>query len=340
MQPLVEESLYSRTTLALEATATAFISTSCDEEVIDALAWAERQGLPVVPLGQGSNLVPVGPVEALVLHQADSGIRLLRDDGEQAVLRVRGGHDWHALVGWCLARELHGLENLALIPGTVGAAPIQNIGAYGVELSSCLTAVHGYYLANGEAFTLDREACELSYRDSVFKRRLRDRVIITEVDLRLSRDWRPVLDYPALAAVVNGAGRATPGDVFTAVVEIRQGKLPDPEREPNAGSFFKNPVITEAALERLLGRFPDLPHFTQPGGGFKLPAAWLIEHCGWKGHRRDGVGVHPGHALVLVNYGSNSGSALLQLARDIAASVEEVFGVSLELEPKVLGTAR
>lgn len=339
MQPLVEESLYSRTTLALEATATALVSTTCDEEVVGALEWADRQRLPVVPLGQGSNLVPVGPVDALMLHQADSGIRLLRDDGEQTILRVRAGHDWHALVGWCLARELHGLENLALIPGTAGAAPIQNIGAYGVELSSCLVAVHGYYLANGKSFTLDREACELAYRDSVFKHRLRDRAIITEVDLRLSRDWQPVLDYPALAAVVNGVGRATPGDVFTAVVEIRQGKLPDPEREPNAGSFFKNPVVSEPEVEPLLRRFPDLPHYQQRGGGIKLPAAWLIEQCGWKGHRRDGVGVHPGHALVLVNYGSNCGTSLLQLASEIAASVEEVFGINLELEPRVLGAS-
>ncbi len=337
MQAPAEASLEGRNTLALPARARAFARVADDAELLEALEWAAARQLPVVPLGAGSNVVLAGDIEALVVQQTTAGITVLDQTGESVLLRVAAGHDWHALVDWALRRGFHGLENLALIPGLVGAAPIQNIGAYGVELASVVAAVHGYYLADGRAFSLDRAGCNFGYRDSVFKGRLRDRVVITAVDLRLSRRWRPVLDYPDLAAALSDNPEPGPEAVFSAVVAIRRGKLPDPAVSPNAGSFFKNPVVDEQHAARLRAEFGELPGYPAGPGRIKLSAAWLIERCGWKGRSRGAVGVDPRHALVLVNRGGGTGAELLGLAAAIAASVGESFGVELEIEPRIYG---
>jgi len=293
--------------------------------------------MAVIPLGEGSNVVVAGDLQAMVLRQRTPGIRLLEDHGSNVVLRVGAGENWHALVQWTLRQGLFGLENLALIPGTVGAAPIQNIGAYGVELAPFVAAVHAVGIDDGEALTLSRLECTFGYRDSIFKRELRERVVITAVDLCLGRTPALNIDYPALSAALAGRDVAalTPHDVFEAVVNIRRARLPDPAAEPNVGSFFKNPVIAAEQAGDLAHRFPDIPLFPLAEGGFKTSAAWLIDYCGWKGRRRGGVGVHPGHALVLVNYGSDSGVELLSLAAEIADSVERTFAVALEIEPRI-----
>jgi UDP-N-acetylmuramate dehydrogenase len=333
------ESLRAFNTLGLEATASALAFVESVPELEEALAWSRAEGLPVVALGEGSNIVLAGSPEVLWLRQTGREISALDEEGSQVVLRVDAGHNWHQLVRDMLRRGYHGLENLALIPGTVGAAPIQNIGAYGVEVEQFIRAVHGVELASGKRFQLDASECNFAYRDSIFKGELRDQYVITAVDLALDREPAVELSYPALAQELASRGCANPRprDVYEAVVAVRRRRLPDPLQEPNAGSFFKNPVVDAGLAQGLAARWPDIPRYDQPEGRVKLPAAWLIDRAGWKGHSRAGVGVHPKHALVLVNLGANSGEALLALADDIVASVQRMFGIALEMEPRVYG---
>lgn len=339
MQILQAEPLQPYNTLALQANARALVRIGSDAELTVACRWAREQALPVIPLGQGSNIVLAGDIEALLVRLDTRGMEILLQDAGQVRLRVAAGENWHQLVSWSLQQGYYGLENLALIPGTVGAAPVQNIGAYGVELCSFIEAVHILQPATGEVQSLQPGDCAFGYRDSVFKQELRDQVVITAVDLRLATEPRVQASYPALAGYLDqqGIAKPSPRQIFEAVVAIRQSKLPDPSREPNAGSFFKNPVLDRAQSEALLAEFPGLPSYPQPDSSVKIPAAWLIDYCGWKGFRRDGVGVHPEHALVLVNYGSDSGAALLALAGEIAATVADTFGIELVIEPRIYG---
>jgi len=341
MHVLKAESLRPYNTLALDACASALVHVRSQRSLLAALAWAAAEGLAVVPLGEGSNVVLAGDIEALVVRVETLGIQVLEDSADQALLRVAAGEHWHALVEWSIRQGLYGLENLALIPGTVGAAPVQNIGAYGVELATFVRRVHCVHIATGKEHILEGEACQFGYRDSIFKHKLRDQLIITSVDLLLSRVPDVQADYPVLARALEDRGveNATPMQVFDAVVSIRRSKLPDPAQVPNAGSFFKNPVVTNERASELGRQFSGLPQYPQANGKTKLPAAWLIEYCGWKGHRRDGLGVHPEHALVLVNYGSDRGDALLELAAEVAAAVLDIFDIRLEVEPRIYGRA-
>ncbi|MEM8662440.1 MAG: UDP-N-acetylmuramate dehydrogenase [Pseudomonadota bacterium] len=340
MHVLRNEPLAPLNTLALTSSADYLIHAISDDVVAAAIAFAKDHHLPIMPLGSGSNVVFAGDIERVVLHMSTRGIQIIEDGNSSVVLRIAAGENWHELVASSVQRGWYGLENLALIPGTVGAAPIQNIGAYGVELAPMVERVHCLEFESGQACSFDRKQCEFAYRDSVFKNALKDQFVITAVDLRLQREARVKTDYPALADHLQ-QGRlteVTPQQVFDAVVAIRRSKLPDPEEVPNAGSFFKNPVVSASRAEELIRDFEGLPHYPQADGGVKLPAAWLIEHCGWKGHRRDDLGVHPEHALVLVNYGCNQVKSLLQLAREIADSVLDVFDIALEIEPRVYGS--
>jgi UDP-N-acetylmuramate dehydrogenase len=327
-------------TLALQARAQALVTIRHDADLVAALDWARQRKFPVIPMGDGSNVVLANDLDALVLRMQTRGIELLDSSTDKVSLRVAAGERWHGFVQWTLEQGYYGLENLALIPGTVGAAPIQNIGAYGVELQSTVSQVHGMVNADSSAITLDRGACEFGYRDSVFKHALRDKIIITAVDMELALSANVDISYPALGAAFQGAVAApSPRDVFDAVVNIRRSKLPDPAQVPNAGSFFKNPVLSADRAAALVDKYPALPVYPQPEGTVKLPAAWMIDHCGWKGCERDGLGVHPEHALVLVNYGNGNGDGreLLGLAHDIAASVSREFDVELVIEPRVYG---
>lgn len=341
MQIRRSESLQCFNTLALAGRARALARVGSDADLGEALDWAEAEGLSVVPLGEGSNVVIAGDLDALVVRMYTRGIDMLEDRGDTVLLRVAAGENWHRLVSWAMGQGFYGLENLALIPGTVGAAPIQNIGAYGVELESFVQRVHCVSLADREACAVPGAACGFGYRDSVFKHRLQDRMVITAVDLALSRRPAVQADYPTLARELERRDIAepTPADVFDAVVHIRRSRLPDPARLPNAGSFFKNPVLAGDRVRVLARRFPGLPLYPQADGRIKLPAAWLIDHCGWKGHRRDGLAIHPDHALVIVNYGDDDGKRLLSLAAEVAASVLDTFDVTLEIEPRVYGEA-
>ncbi len=339
MQVLTDAPLGSYNTLGLQGRARALLRVDDMPQLARALAWASAHGLPVIPLGEGSNVVIAGDIEALVLRVALPGIEVLGQTEGRVQLRVAAGENWHHLVQWTLQQGFYGLENLALIPGTVGAAPVQNIGAYGVELAPLVHLVHCIDLATGQTRAIPAGACEFGYRDSIFKHALRDKVVITALELTLWTEPRLQLEYPALATALAGRDRATltPMDVFEAVVAIRRSRLPDPAITPNVGSFFKNPVVDAPQAAALAHRFPGIPQYPQPRGQVKLPAAWLIDYCGWKGARRGGFGVHPDHALVLVGLGGDRGSELLELAAEVAASVMATFGIALEIEPRVYG---
>ena len=291
-------------------------------------------------LGGGSNVLFVGDVARPVLHVAIPGLRVLEDDGTSAVVEAGAGESWDGLVGWALDRGLAGLENLSLIPGTVGAAPIQNIGAYGVELRERLHAVDAIDASTGMRRRFDVAECAFGYRDSVFKRSEGRDWIVVAVRLRLSRDAPLRLDYGEIRDELRAAGVSAPSaaDVAQAVRRIRRRKLPDPAVLGNAGSFFKNPLVAPALAAALAAREPGLPAWPA-GDRVKLSAAWMIERCGWKGYRDGDAGVHAAHALVLVNHGASDGLALLGLARRIRDSVRERFGVEIEPEPVVVGTA-
>lgn len=339
MQPRRAETLLQRNTLALQSHASALVEVAGVDELRSAIDWARAEGLALLPFGEGSNVVLAGDLDALVLYQITTAIEVLAESGSEIRLKVDAGVNWHKLVSYCLAQGWYGLENLALIPGQVGAAPIQNIGAYGVELERYVHAVHAIRIDDGQVLRLGSSECQFGYRDSIFKRELRDSVVITAVELVLSRLPMSQLTYPALQEELadRGITNPQPADVFEAVVSVRRKRLPDPAREANAGSFFKNPVISGKHSDQLLHAHPELPCYEQDDGSVKLPAAWLIEQAGWKGIREGGVGIHPEHALVLVNYATDSGAELLAFANQIATSVNQQFGIELEMEPRIYG---
>lgn len=315
-----------------------WLATLRDPAALPALLALPAARPPLLVLGQGSNVLFAADFPGLVLRPAFADVRLLDDDGDTATVRAEAGASWDGLVDWTLARGLGGLENLALIPGLVGAAPIQNIGAYGAEVAEAIECVEAWDRHAGRPVRLARDECAFGYRDSLFKRDPQ-RWIVTAVEFRLSRSAPLRLDYSGvreeLAAV--GATRPTASQVAEAVRRLRRRKLPDPAVIGNAGSFFKNPVVDAAVAARLREAHPDAPVFPAGAAQRKLSAAWLIERCGWRGHREGDAGIAAEHALVLVNHGHASGAELVALARRVAQSVEQRFGVRLEPEPCIVG---
>ncbi len=295
----------------------------------------ELTQLPKLVLGGGSNILLTQDFPGLVLHMCMKGIAIVGEDADATYVQAAAGESWHQLVRWTLAHGLGGLENLSLIPGSVGAAPIQNIGAYGAEIKDCLHAVTVLDLATGAISTLSNPECEFGYRDSIFKHRLREGAVILDVTLALPKRWQPNLQYAELAREVLQRNVILPAavDISDAVIAIRSRKLPDPAVIGNAGSFFKNPVVSAAQRNLLLESHPQLVSYVQADGSYKLAAGWLIEQCGWKGKNLGAAGVYPKQALVLVNLGGASGQEIVALARAIQADVGQRFGVQLEPEP-------
>jgi len=324
-------------TLRVAATAR-WLATLRDPAALPALLESPAARGPVLVLGEGSNVLFAADFPGLVLHPAFADVRAIDDDGDAATVRAEAGAGWDGLVDWTLARGLGGLENLALIPGLVGAAPIQNIGAYGTEVAESIECVEAWDRHAGRTVRLPRNECAFGYRDSLFKRDA-ERWIVTAVEFRLSRTAPLRLDYSGvreeLAAM--GATGPTAQQVAEAVRRLRRRKLPDPAVIGNAGSFFKNPVVDAAVAGRLLETYPDAPVFPAGAAHRKLSAAWLIERCGWRGRREGDAGIAAQHALVLVNHGHASGAELIALARRVAHSVEQQFGVRLEPEPRIVG---
>ncbi len=295
-------------------------------------------GTTPLVLGSGSNMLFVDAPDVPVLRLTGDGIRITADDGERVLLYADAGVEWHRLVMHSLELGLTGLENLALIPGTAGAAPIQNIGAYGVEVAQRIAAVHVFEPATGAFAALEAADCDFAYRDSLFKQQP-DRWLVTGVEFALHRDAAPTLGYSGITEELQARGVAAPGarDVAEAVIAIRRRKLPDPAVIGNAGSFFKNPIVPAAFAAELQARHPALPVFAAGDGRSKLSAAWLIDSLGFKGLRDGDAGIAASHALVLVNHGGASGRELLAVALEVARAVREAYGVALEPEPRLIG---
>ncbi len=337
LQIAQDVSLRPYNSFAIDVRARLFAQAHDDEQVRQALSQARERGLPLLLLGGGSNLLLTADVEALVLRMASRGIRVLADDGERVTIEAEAGEPWHPFVQWTLQQGYVGLENLSLIPGTVGAAPMQNIGAYGVELKDVFAGLTALDRQSGEVREFSRAACAFAYRDSRFKQEA-GRWVILRVRFALSRSAALHLDYGPVRQRLAEQGLSAPSatDVSRAICAIRSEKLPDPALLGNAGSFFKNPVVSAEQAQQLRAEYADLVAYPQADGRVKLAAGWLIERAGWKGFRQGDAGVHRLQALVLVNYGQASGQELLGLARRIQVDIHERFAVALEIEPNVL----
>ncbi|MBT2787538.1 MULTISPECIES: UDP-N-acetylmuramate dehydrogenase [unclassified Halomonas] len=325
--------LSAANTLRLPCQAERFAAPTTLTALRQTLAQACRKGWPVTLLGGGSNVLLPEKLPGLVVRPALQQFWLSQHQGD-VLAHVGAGVSWHTLVMTTAARGLWGIENLALIPGSCGAAPVQNIGAYGVELADTLQAVQVMELATGRVDWLNAQQCTFGYRDSIFKGELAGSVVITRLVLRLSRTPAPRLGYGDLAARL--VGSLTPLAVAEAVCAIRREKLPDPQVLANAGSFFKNPLVTDAQAVELLHQYPAMPHFPQQGGQTKLAAGWLIDQCGLKGMRDGAFGVHQHQALVLVHFGGGDRQGLMKTASYIADQVEAHFGIRLEPEPRLV----
>ncbi|MEB6590850.1 MULTISPECIES: UDP-N-acetylmuramate dehydrogenase [Pseudomonas] len=329
-------SLKPYNTFGIDVKARYFSQAHDDEQVRQALTQAHQRGLPVLVIGGGSNLLLTGDIDALVLHMASRGRRVLSDDGERIVVEAQAGEPWHPFVQWTLAQGYCGLENLSLIPGTVGAAPMQNVGAYGVEIKDVFVGLTALDRETGELRDFDLAECAFGYRDSLFKRNP-GRWLILRVRFALSRTLQAHLDYGPVRQRLAQQGVATPTAqaISDAICSIRREKLPDPAELGNAGSFFKNPVVSAQLVERIRAQYPGVVAYPQADGQVKLAAGWLIEQAGWKGYREGDAGVHRLQSLVLVNYGQASGVQMHALARRIQADILERFGVELEMEPNL-----
>lgn len=287
-------------------------------------------------LAGGNNILFTRDYDGVLLTPVARQITLLSDDGEEVRVRADAGVEWDDLVEWAVERGLWGIENLSLIPGKAGAAPVQNIGAYGCEAKDAIRRVEMYCVETGAMLTLDAAHCGFGYRESVFKHDLKGKVIITAVEIALSHAPRPRLGYGDVEREVEARGGVTLRNIREAICSIRRAKLPDPAVLGNAGSFFKNPVVGAAAAERLLAEYPDMPHYPAPEGRVKLAAGWLIDRAGMKGRREGAVGVHERQALVLVNHGGATGGEVIAFAHKVQAEVRRKFGIKIDTEVNIL----
>ena len=309
-----------------------------DEDDLQALFAQDRwKDYPRLVLGGGSNMLFTSDFSGLIVHVKIQGIRY-EVKGDDVFVTAGGGVIWNDLVNFCVENGFAGIENLSLIPGSVGAAPVQNIGAYGVELQDIFHSCRAFEIASGKIIVFDKEDCGFSYRDSVFKSALKGLYIITEVSFKLSKIFKPELTYGAIGDELQKRGISNPGikDLSTVVSHIRVSKLPDPATIGNAGSFFKNPIIPEAQFLKLKSDFPELVHFPATKGHIKISAGWLIEHCGWKGKVVGNTGTWKNQALVLVNHGNATGKEIFKFSEAIIESVHAKFGILLEREVNII----
>ena len=342
--------LQAYNSFGISAKALQLVRVHSDADVQAVLADAGLRDAPKFVLGGGSNIVLTGDVKPLVLKVEMKGMRLVEETDKAWIVEAAAGEKWHDLVAWTLAQGWPGLENMALIPGTVGASPVQNIGAYGVELQDRFHALDAIDLTTGKSFSLDAAQCAFGYRDSVFKHEssganglgLAGKALITRVRFLLRKDWKPVLGYLDLERKMaeTGISQPTAQQIFEWVCAIRQAKLPDPAVIGNAGSFFKNPTVTQDQCDDIIAREPKVVHYLLDDGRIKLAAGWLIDACGWKGKTVGHAGVYEKQALVLVNVGGTehpcTGGEVMTLAKAIQTSVYERFGIRLEPEPVVM----
>jgi len=340
MKLLENYSLRNLNTFGLHASARYYASAESLDELRELVEWAKKQQLPLLPLGGGSNILLKDDYPGLVIAINLGGIESLPSGENKRILRAGAGVEWHDLVLFAIENELGGIENLSLIPGKAGAAPIQNIGAYGVELKDVFYELEALDTLQNEILHFNARDCRFAYRDSYFKNEGKGRFIITSVSLKLTAatDYRPNLSYGGIRQKLDemGVGEAGIRDVSDAVIRIRKEKLPDPSVTGNAGSFFKNPEITQPEFEKLLAAHPDIPHFRLDSGRIKIPAAWLIDRCGWKGRKVGRAATHHRQALVLVNLGDADAEEILYLAEMIRKDVKNKFGIALTPEVNII----
>ncbi len=339
MQIINSKSLKNLNTFGLGVKAKHFLSVQSKEEA--SIFFKEKKPTEkVLILGGGSNLLFRSDYEGLVIKNDIHGIQLLKENEEHVWLEVGAGENWHEFVLYCIKRDWAGIENLSLIPGNVGASPMQNIGAYGVEVKSVIESVEAVNREDGSIKTFLNEDCEFAYRSSIFKTKLRDKYMICSVKFKLDKKAQYNVSYGAIREQLKAEGisedQLSIKAISDAVIKIRKSKLPDPSEIGNSGSFFKNPVVDDAIYQKLKSTHPDIPAYPQEDGQTKLAAGWLIEKAGWKGYRKGDYGVHAKQALVLVNYGEASGEELYQLSSRIVDSVREKFGITLEREVNII----
>lgn len=304
-------------------------------KTLDELKWAiAQQTGDFYILGEGSNTLFTDKITTNIIQPVLKGIQVTELDTSYQ-LSVMCGENWHDFVSFCVESGYDGLENLALIPGSVGAAPVQNVGAYGVELSSIVKEVKWLEFQTNEVHLLNNKECEFHYRDSIFKNKLAGLGCIIEVTFELLKDWTPNIHYAGLDTLPKNC---VSQDIFKKVIEIRQAKLPNPKELPNAGSFFKNPIVSQEHYHKLQCKYADMPSYLQPDGQYKLAAGWLIEQAGLKGYEENGVGVHKNQALVLVNYHSAEGITIINLAKKVQQTVLDKFNVELIPEVRLLSS--
>jgi UDP-N-acetylmuramate dehydrogenase len=331
-------SLKPYNSFGLPAVAHTLVRIAADADVRRVVDHPQLGRAPKFVLGGGSNIVLTRDMPQVVLKVEVKGRALVRETDSAWIVEAGAGENWHEFVAWTLAQGWPGLENMALIPGTVGASPVQNIGAYGIELKDRFESLDAVDLVTGRSVTLASGICAFGYRDSVFKHSLAGRSVITRVRFRLPKPWQPVLGYLELERKMaeTGIHAPSPQQVFDWVCAIRRAKLPDPALVGNAGSFFKNPVVTPEQCRDIIGRDPEIVHYPMPDGSVKLAAGWMIDACGWKGKSIGRAGVYEKQALVIVNRGGAIGSEVVTLARAIQESVYGRFGIRLEPEPVVV----
>jgi UDP-N-acetylmuramate dehydrogenase len=331
-------SLKPYNTFGMDVTASHFAKFRSVEELRLILNQAETKSLRLLILGGGSNLLLTKNFDGLVLKNELEGISVLKTENEITSVKSAAGEVWHNFVLFCIENNLGGVENLSLIPGSVGAAPMQNIGAYGIEIKDVFQELEAYEIATGKIRTFNLTECNFGYRESVFKRDLKDQYIITSVTFKLTKNPKLNTSYGAINDELQKQGISNPSilDVSNAVIAIRKSKLPDPKEIGNSGSFFKNPVVPKSHLEKLKEIYADIPSYPVDELHVKLAAGWLIEKAGWKGKTLGNYGVHKNQALVLVNYGGAQGSDIFKLSEDILQSIKTQFGVELEREVNIL----
>ena len=339
MKDLKHYSLLPHNTFGIQANCDRFIDMETEDDVMKLKDMLDDKDMPLLIIGRGSNLLLTDDYHATVLHCSIKGKTIVKEDGNSVLLRCGAGEEWDSIVDYCVAHDWQGIENLSLIPGEVGASAVQNIGAYGTEVKEIIHSVEAVEISTGKKHTFSNEQCEYSYRQSKFKNEWKDRFIITHVTYRLekSTDYIPKVDYGNIKSELERKGISMPTmkDIRDVVISIRKDKLPDPEVEGNAGSFFMNPIVEKATFMNLLEQYPDMPHYNVDSEREKIPAGWMIDQCGWKGKTLGKAGVHDRQALVLVNRGGATGKDILHLCNTIRNDVKQKFGIDIHPEVNI-----
>ena len=331
-------SLKEFNTFGMDVNCSLFYNITSENEIINILDSDEYQNNKYLILSGGSNLLFTTDFDGLILKNNIKGVEVVFEDNNHTYLKVGAGENWHDFVLWTIKQGLSGLENMSLIPGNVGTAPIQNIGAYGVEVKEVITKVRGINLEEKKLFILSNVDCDFKYRDSIFKNKLKDKIIITEVIFKLSREAQHNTKYGAILEELQNLGlEISTTNISKAVISIRERKLPNPKELGNSGSFFKNPIINNTQFSELQKKFSEIVGYKNSETETKIAAGWLIEQCGWKGYRKGDAGVHKNQALVLVNYGNAKGEEIISLAKEIQQSIKDKFGIDIHPEVNIIG---